>query len=580
MLTKDQLDQVRKLIRTDKSQEAFTKLKGLMPETAGRLNNELLLLESDFQHIGHEIRKGILTHEYWRARVNQINARLLELISRMGNPSIDESTNSGFHFDPLLRTRLIVLAARQLVNEDMGPGYTIRQKGEFSSFSIPKMEVNNPIWKIRAGAQPRSSEYHELQREERIYLQELATKASCKLIIYPYQPLNHRGTAATITRLRTLQEFLLTHSDSIQVVISSSAKNVNSLMIGERFLVDSISSEEGFTQNYYSWDRAIVEHSICKFDMEFKLLFEEQGATSSKVLDNVVNEIGFIIKDLESQSSGQLYLHSLETELGIIPLEQDPYRYLKYDSTFLCLNVSEMQELRRVLVEYATTKSKSVRLQMLQGIRMFLTPKYSMLSRMETPAISAYITQNQYEDLLNYITRGEYYLDSFEQHLKAVDQVFAFSFGTTDEVNSALAEVIYSKLSVIDRSMKWIIQWEIFDHLVKKDLDIGNNGTDVESGDLAIKLYRFHDHQVFRIGKQSREQYLSTADIINFGSTLLGDGDQVGIVGQSWHAVRCRKMLEALPHKIVFGSFVDEFCGEDPEQPWVRDFLSWLIKES
>lgn len=85
---------------------------------------------------------------------------------------------------PEQRTKMMAQYANRVVDE-FGEYGCVRQRGAFSSFSIPDKSEKNPIWKLFDGNTPRPGHHHELQQQERCALERHARARGVYLIIDP-----------------------------------------------------------------------------------------------------------------------------------------------------------------------------------------------------------------------------------------------------------------------------------------------------------------------------------------------------------------------------------------------------------
>lgn len=128
------------------------------------------------------------------------------------------------------------------------------------------------------------------------------------------------------------------------------------------------------------------------------------------------------------------------------------------------------------------------------------------------------------------------------------DSVIAFSFGDSTELNTKLAsevEAIHQECS----SLPCYVQQEIAKHL-----------TDVTYVNI------------------ENDQYQTTADVARSACQSKGC-KKVIVVAQSWHAQRCIETCEQLGLEVVALRVVEGFPAQDP-QPWVRNPINWVLKES
>jgi len=203
------------------------------------------------------------------------------------------------------------------------------------------------------------------------------------------------------------------------------------------------------------------------------------------------------------------------------------------------------------------------------------------------------LTTRQYKGLLKYVAAGNYYYKQFGEALDNAD-VLAFSFGAGPTVNTLIApEIMQLRNNRNDRRV-WA-QWEIADILLANQLvgvpayffpglsecgDISQITTDASHQRILKEATKKATPWLHRLGgtpEQNRTQrYLSTEDVAH---QYKGTDNDVILVCQAWHAPRCWNICKATGINVVAGRFVDAWSPRD-QQDWVRDPLSWLIKES
>ncbi|NJO89277.1 MAG: hypothetical protein HC831_10200 [Chloroflexia bacterium] len=102
----------------------------------------------------------------------------------------------------------------------------------------------------------------------------------CKLIVHPYFKLD-RGKQASISRIKTLIEFIDSNKDIVDIVIDedNSARKWNLLIVGNRFYCEShqADSSSGYINTNFEWDDEKVRQEINKFDERFNQLLESDG---------------------------------------------------------------------------------------------------------------------------------------------------------------------------------------------------------------------------------------------------------------------------------------------------------------
>jgi hypothetical protein len=175
----------------------------------------------------------------------------------------------------------------------------VRYKAVLTSFSIPNHDPNDPIWLDLYENSPRSEHEHQLEREERQVLEEHARIAGCRLIIDPtFSTINvTSGLKARKARLETLLGFISTmKSNKLEVVISTTARGGNLLIVGDHFFAESHSPRrEGYRQTFFNSHPPTVLQKLHQFDLEFDGL---KKASGSKTLKQVCAELQQIIDGL------------------------------------------------------------------------------------------------------------------------------------------------------------------------------------------------------------------------------------------------------------------------------------------
>jgi len=179
----------------------------------------------------------------------------------------------------------------------------IRQKGGFSSFSIPNRRIEELIWKIRQGYLERDSEYHEFQREERIWLERIAKEGYCKLIVSPNLELVERGAAATASRIRTLIEFIDANKDIVDVISNDSVSKINLLIVGDGFKCETVEGDSilGYKNTIFEWGADKIEKTQQDFDREFDDLLNQDGLDTYSAKEKAPHDLH---KALEKLANG------------------------------------------------------------------------------------------------------------------------------------------------------------------------------------------------------------------------------------------------------------------------------------
>jgi hypothetical protein len=206
---------------------------------------------------------------------------------------------------PEERTRLISEFAAKVMQ--LQGAARVRQRGTYSSFSIPTLPPEHPDWHIRDGDNPRSPYYHELQSKERQALEGHARQQGCDLIINPYLRLRGRGQGATRIRLATLLAFLEAPTvDDVKVAISNRAQGRNLTVLGDWWVAESlVPGPGGYRQTVFNWHAPTALRAIQDFDREFKELVGGVPADESRAraIELIRTEVAAL--DSEISKSGR-----------------------------------------------------------------------------------------------------------------------------------------------------------------------------------------------------------------------------------------------------------------------------------
>lgn len=97
-----------------------------------------------------------------------------------------------------------------------------------------------------------------------------------------------------------------------------------------------------------------------------------------------------------------------------------------------------------------------------------------------------------------------------------------------------------------------------------------------------IELYLQHEigviSQITASHLISSDQYQTTYDVANFVAQRQNDKN-ILVIAQAWHAPRCIETCQQLGFTVKALRVVNAFPINDP-QPWVRNPINWVIKES
>ncbi|KUK46688.1 MAG: TIR protein [Anaerolinea thermophila] len=176
----------------------------------------------------------------------------------------------------------------------------VRQRAALSSFSIPDVDVQEEIWKLRDGNVEHGRYYHSLQRAERQNLQAHAEKSGCDLLIDPDFCLERHGMNATRVRLEILLEFLKDKSkiSDVRVVISEKAHQANLTIVGDWFSAESFSPKvgESHSRTIFCRHAPTVLSQMRSFDDQFNKLLLQQGTPSDTSRDWAIGYISEILR--------------------------------------------------------------------------------------------------------------------------------------------------------------------------------------------------------------------------------------------------------------------------------------------
>lgn len=223
-----------------------------------------------------------------------VNARI-EDGAQMGHPNF-ESVDL-----PERRTQAIVRHARDAQRRGGGP---IRLRGAMTSFALPQVPPDHPIWQERDGLVQRSYFLHEQLFQERLVLGELASQHECDLVIDPSVKLRKYGPDARRIRLQTLREFLLDDKvyPKVRVLVRLRLEPGNTLIVGDWFYAESITPKDGvgYRQTLFTWHAPTVLARIKQFDQQFRSGLESQGIRDERsrfeAVAAVDAEIGSVTK--------------------------------------------------------------------------------------------------------------------------------------------------------------------------------------------------------------------------------------------------------------------------------------------
>jgi len=228
-------------------------------------------------------------------------------------------------------------------------------------------------------------------------------------------------------------------------------------------------------------------------------------------------------------------------------------RYIKYDSIFIYLEEQKYSSILTDLIELIIKPGAFSN----EYITENLFKSVSVHEHEIDDYCRALLSKKQYSQLVSYISRKNYYRSTFGENEK-FNVAIALAFGENQTVNLKLAKEIEARIGTQNHNETTVFaQSEVF------NLIDGKN--------------RYSN--LIEISREG-DKYLDTKRIIEkVLNSINNDSNKVSLFAQSWHAARSLELCQNKGLNIVQGIFVDAFSPDDP-QPWVRDVLSWVIKEA
>lgn len=161
----------------------------------------------------------------------------------------------------------------------------VRQRAALSAFSIPDAHPRDPIWRQRDWDTARDDEFHELQRQERVSLEQHARRSGCDLFIDPTVVYADHQKGALHTRLLVLRQFLESMTDrQVRVAMGEPAREGNLTIVGDWFYGETVSAWKGFgcVQSVFTWHAPRVYQKIREFDRLFSAYYDPSPSPSSR----------------------------------------------------------------------------------------------------------------------------------------------------------------------------------------------------------------------------------------------------------------------------------------------------------
>lgn len=168
----------------------------------------------------------------------------------------------------------------------------VRQKGGLSSFHIPMHDIQHPVWTDRYYPEKRSDYHKDLQRNERLALQEHADKCPVKLLINPNYGVKSRDPISAKARVHTLIEFLEQHQGDICIAFVQNPDEMDQLtMVGDWFLAESVSFKDGdgFTNTFFTRNANEITKRIISFEHEMNTSLVRMNCNETNSRKYVLN---------------------------------------------------------------------------------------------------------------------------------------------------------------------------------------------------------------------------------------------------------------------------------------------------
>jgi hypothetical protein len=278
MKNKTQIDDIIEFVSQSKIPNAIELLRDYSSKHKGAFQQEYVNISSRYYRIDSEYIKDIIRREDYLVEMNRINNAIMNVYNLIKESIRKQSPKSANAETGIYRTELIGKYCEMVYHSNKPE--IVRQLGAFSSFSIPNRDISDPIWKQRKGKISRSKKYHSLQQAERIWLEKIVKTSYCKLIVFPNLELD-RGKLATISRIKTLIEFIESNKDIVDIITVDTKKSderSNLLIVGNRFYCEShrADSSSGYKDTIFEWDEIKVGKEIIKFDLKFNKLLKSK----------------------------------------------------------------------------------------------------------------------------------------------------------------------------------------------------------------------------------------------------------------------------------------------------------------
>ena len=312
----EELRKIKHLISEDKKDDAIARLNAfIQKEELDEFEDSIISIKARYKQLERDRANGILDYDKLDRLFNNIRVNFLEIISTIARiiientkkPSKEESNNNESNDDdiaedPISRTELIAEYARKYFNDNNFE--VLREKSNYSSFSIPNRAISDLIWDLRdrLDKKRRSDRYRKLQRNQRVWLEKYVNNSYCKLIIKPSFYSTKKGLRQTMIRLRTLLSFIESNKDKIDIVSVDNLNKENILIVGNKFFTKSITpTKEGYWDTEFEFEKEKVEWMIKEFDNEFNEILNRKKIDVFESRKQVIQEIKDQISTLEKE---------------------------------------------------------------------------------------------------------------------------------------------------------------------------------------------------------------------------------------------------------------------------------------
>lgn len=219
------------------------------------------------------------------------------------SPQIDNPTAMEVTAWQEERTEFLVRYASRVI--ELGHYGKIRQLATLSSFSIPDLFPDDPLFVTRGGEHDHYSDYlRSLLQQERQVLERHALECGCDLIVDPSVCFERHGTEGTEIRLRVLLEFLEKMTDDkAHVIISPEAGRGNVTIVGDWFSAELMVTKRGEPRTVFSWNAPTVLGFIRWFDRIFNDSCRKNNVSPDESRIVAIEQIRETLVDVEKYFS-------------------------------------------------------------------------------------------------------------------------------------------------------------------------------------------------------------------------------------------------------------------------------------